>query len=455
MSWFDLFVNRAGPSALARARKIAAEQRAAAEERHRKAGLKAPPASSTAGTSSADKSIARRPSGVRTGQEREVAIGFIVLNSFETETPEIRVWSGNGQVSVGIPLPTSLSIFPDPRPPASEEIESGAPFAAPFQFVTDGFDGRGFFDSVFGIFGPKNDWWASGGVLTVTKRAYAQSASGRGYPWGYVIPLGGGDMIFVYKSEYWNHSVWEQVSSTTTWQVTSSEVINPDVQRVRYYITPTDLGRSQLGYGTATNQGEELFALLITFEGVRQIDVPGIMSERMSRIQPSISLTDAENIIDWPLGLGQSTWPIKNDGGLAANFPYAADSSQYEAFRESFTLGIRTANSFGGSQSTMDFLLGFSDPEDFLDEASPYGLYEIQVQFYTIETEGGSREAIRVLRYYNDTTTSPMKDYWVSPLPPEGENVQVSTIVGWPAGDAASCKAKARQLGFTDADFRL
>lgn len=66
MSWFDLLVKLAPPSALDRARQIAAEQREAAEEKRRRSALQAP-AESRPGGKLVDKSIARRPIGVRTG----------------------------------------------------------------------------------------------------------------------------------------------------------------------------------------------------------------------------------------------------------------------------------------------------------------------------------------------------------------------------------------------------
>lgn len=66
MPWFDLFVKALPPSAMDRARQIAAAQRAAAEEKRRRASIKAPPPDSPRG-SNPDKSIARRPIGVRGG----------------------------------------------------------------------------------------------------------------------------------------------------------------------------------------------------------------------------------------------------------------------------------------------------------------------------------------------------------------------------------------------------
>lgn len=68
MPWFDLFVRAAPPSAMDRARRIAAAQRAAEEERRRREGLKgkAKPGDGGIG-SNPDTAIARRPIGVRSG----------------------------------------------------------------------------------------------------------------------------------------------------------------------------------------------------------------------------------------------------------------------------------------------------------------------------------------------------------------------------------------------------
>ena len=68
MPWFNLFVKALPPSAMDRARQIAAEQRAAEEERRRREGLKSKAKPGDGGIgSNPDTGIPRRPIGVRSG----------------------------------------------------------------------------------------------------------------------------------------------------------------------------------------------------------------------------------------------------------------------------------------------------------------------------------------------------------------------------------------------------
>ena len=82
MPWFDLFVKAAPPSAMDRARQIAAAQRAAEEERRRREGLKgkAKPGDGGIG-SNPDTSIQRRPIGVRSGPPRILAFWIFQTRS--------------------------------------------------------------------------------------------------------------------------------------------------------------------------------------------------------------------------------------------------------------------------------------------------------------------------------------------------------------------------------------
>jgi hypothetical protein len=105
MSWFDLLVKLAPPSAMDRARQIAAEQRAAADEKRRRSLLKLlkPPSASLPGGGNPDKSIARRPIGVRGGSSLLAPVNIRFL------------FTGDQQVTLGI-LPAASgaeeSLFP-------------------------------------------------------------------------------------------------------------------------------------------------------------------------------------------------------------------------------------------------------------------------------------------------------------------------------------------------------
>ena len=107
MSWFDLLVKLAPPSAMDRARQIAAEQRAAAEDRRRRSLLKPPLAAPVATGRNPDKNIARRPIGVRSGSSSLAPVNIRFL------------FTGNQQVTLGI------------RPAAVEAEESLYPLIDP------------------------------------------------------------------------------------------------------------------------------------------------------------------------------------------------------------------------------------------------------------------------------------------------------------------------------------
>jgi hypothetical protein len=106
MPWFDLFVKALPPSAMDRARQIAAAQRAAEEERRRREALKGKVRPGDAGIgSNPDTSIQRRPIGVRTTIGSTIAIGWHAgpwYTDTYDGTQDFHVISGDGSTGVAV-----------------------------------------------------------------------------------------------------------------------------------------------------------------------------------------------------------------------------------------------------------------------------------------------------------------------------------------------------------------
>jgi hypothetical protein len=383
----------------------------------------------------------------------KVAVGFIALDPSSTSWT---IWSGNGEVSIAIPEPgEAAGWMPNPVPPALQETSIGTPtppIPNPFAFLTTGFD-ETYFDTVEGLdIIPASEWWRNGGVWVNEAIVYGSGSSGRGYPWGYVIPLGNRDMIFVYKVQAWGHNTWEQISATRSWSVTRSELINPDNSRVRYYVTPSGISSTQLGYYENLYRRDNLFACLVTYEGVREIPVPGIMQERMNRVQPDVTtFVQGSVTIDWPSFVGQSTWTVIGDGGAAVNFPF-----EENVLEQSLSGGFRGSRSGGyyGTQTAVDFLLDSRGAAEFPDTFPevPYWPFEIGLENSVVD----GRDVISLLRYNGDESTQVQgpATKWIRPQLPWSSG-SADVLLGWDLGQPGVCRAKARSLGFTDADFVL
>jgi hypothetical protein len=102
MPWFDLFVKALPPSAMDRARQIAAAQRAAEEERRRREALKGKAKPSDAGIgSNPDTSIARRPIGVRSADGPIIGLSHYGWADQDLTPEEAwRFYCGDGTQSV-------------------------------------------------------------------------------------------------------------------------------------------------------------------------------------------------------------------------------------------------------------------------------------------------------------------------------------------------------------------
>jgi probable HAF family extracellular repeat protein len=97
MSWFDLLVKVLPPSAMDRARQIAAEQRAAAEEKRRKAKIKGPADKKKLGKNP-NTNIERKPIGARPGG---IIASIIPIGTLGGVTSYINALSADGAVATG------------------------------------------------------------------------------------------------------------------------------------------------------------------------------------------------------------------------------------------------------------------------------------------------------------------------------------------------------------------
>lgn len=128
MPWFDLFVKALPPSAMDRARQIAAAQRAAEEERRRREALKgkAKPGDGGIG-SNPDTSIARRPIGVRSGDGPIIGLSHYGWADQDLTSEEAwRFYCGDGTKSVEFISGPQPIYNPDPGNPYFQFYPRGA-----------------------------------------------------------------------------------------------------------------------------------------------------------------------------------------------------------------------------------------------------------------------------------------------------------------------------------------
>jgi hypothetical protein len=407
MPWFDLFVKAADPGALARARELAAQQRAALAEKKRRDALAAQAAGTNAGRgTNPDKSIARKPIGVRPITGYDIAYGY--LESGDGEQP-IYAYSGNGLANVRL----DVEIPPLPAESSYENI-----------FYTGTGDPVGFTHYGF--------------VTNFQSATYALI----------VFPAGGTNLIVSIQNTFHRSKLTANYAWDGVYPFTNP---NPGMYGVNYTDSWTDVETEVIDA-----------SFVIGYEAVRQIETPTAVSEIMRRTVTGTPQWFTVNATPTEIGGYDVTVP-EPDGGYFPDSGFALDyyGMVFDAADRWATPAVFTV--YSDSRSALTDPLSYVEARAILTaNGAPYPAEYLE----SCRLEGTCSTDRTTINADVSRTTPPSyqetdgmlfelnrKPAITTVIPEATEPAVIQSLAAWDWGNPGYCKERLITLGFPETDL--